>query len=643
MATGIAETSNSQQGPQGQGASSRTKLVQRLLGAGASLPQFLNDMLGTMAVVVAGTEAAGFLLEREAADSERVGLRPVAHIRPDESDAETRAAAITAFQEIIAPCIRQDKDGAVEVGTPDAGEPQFCLVTLLRAEGQIVAVAAVITRCRDLERARQRLLSMQLVAGYFELWTMRRSGEQNQIVARNHQDALQLVSSVGTTDGFESGAMNLCNELANRVGATRVALGWVKGRNVKVRALSHTEKFDKKQELVVQLQKVMEECADQEEPVRYDCDGERSDNVTRAAEVLSRQQGGNSVLSLPLRGKEDVWGVLTVEWAPPNKPSAQTAEALIIASSVLAPQLRDRYQNDRWLAVKVGHSIQENARLVIGPRHMLVKLIVVLVFAAAVIITFYKPMYHVSAAFRLEAEGRQTIAAPFQAKIEQLKVKLGQTVKKGDVLVVLDTQELENKKADADAQYDAKMIEYRTYLADPTKVAQAGIARAESEAAAAQSRVCKIEIEQGMLVAPFDGVIIKGDLEDKVGTVVKLGDSLMEIAPGRALRAELSISERDIQELADPIRVGLNHAQRGKLATTSFPDRDIPFTVERIIPLGNAKEGDNVFTVYARLDANPGWLRPGMQGEAKVDTEHRRVVWIWTHRLIEFLRLKLWL
>ena len=62
MASGIVESSSqgsSSQEQQQQGAG-RSKLVQRLLGASNNLPQFLNDLLQTMAVVVAGTEAAGF-------------------------------------------------------------------------------------------------------------------------------------------------------------------------------------------------------------------------------------------------------------------------------------------------------------------------------------------------------------------------------------------------------------------------------------------------------------------------------------------------------------------------------------------------------------------------------------------------------
>ena len=78
--------------------------------------------------------------------------------------------------------------------------------------------------------------------------------------------------------------------------------------NLKVKALSHTEKFDKKQELVIALEKVMEECLDQEEPVRFDPEGNSSANVTRAAREHSLKQGGNIVVSIPLRRRDDAMG-----------------------------------------------------------------------------------------------------------------------------------------------------------------------------------------------------------------------------------------------------------------------------------------------------------------------------------------------
>ena len=68
-----------------------------------------------------------------------------------------------AFEDLIAPCLAQEKDGAIEVDEKDSGRgKQFCLIHLLRdAAKQATAVIAVITRCKDLTEARERLAMMR--------------------------------------------------------------------------------------------------------------------------------------------------------------------------------------------------------------------------------------------------------------------------------------------------------------------------------------------------------------------------------------------------------------------------------------------------------------------------------------------------
>jgi RND family efflux transporter MFP subunit len=632
MASGIVESQNSESSQQ-QSGSSQSKLVQKLLLGGPNLQQFVHDLLTTQAVMVAGTEAAGFVVERKESE---FSLRNIAHIRPDNSTAETRAAAIAAFQEILRPCIVQGKDGAIEISTGDtAPEPQFCLVTLLRTDGDIVAACAVITRCRNLERAQQRLMSMQLVAGYFDLYMLRRSAEQSQVIAQSHQHVLQLATAVATAEGFESAAMNLCNELATRTGATRVALGWIKGEDVRVKAFSHTEEFDKKQQLVKLLEQVMEECIDQEEPVHFDPDGEGTQNVSRAAQALSRGEGGNIVLTLPLRRRADVVGAVTLEFPSTHKLSHQAATGLSVAVDLLAPQLFDRYQNDRWLITKAGISTREMAKKVVGPQHMLAKLIFILVVIAGLCLFLIRPMYHVSSTFTFQSINQRKMQAPFEGYLTAVNVRPGDSVKKGDVLAMMDTSDIEPKLADAAAKEASADADYMKFRADPDKQADADVAKAQEMQAAAEERVYQDQIDRAKIVAPFDGRIIEGDLTDQIGVPKKMGDDLFTIAADGSLRAELTVSERDIQEL----KVG----QTGKLATTSLPTQKFPFKIERIVPLGAAKEGDNVFTVYATMDTQqPTWL-PGLAGEARIDVAKKPLAWIWTHKLIDYLRLKLWM
>jgi hypothetical protein len=646
---GIVETSeqtSEEEQEQQHQSLARAPMVQRLLDA-PNLPAFVNDLITTQATTVVGTEAAGFLIEQ--GEDGGPGFRLLSHIRPDTSTREVRDAAIKAFLDLIKPCVQEGKDGAIELGNPNEvyqPEMQYCLVTLLRAEGKPVAVSAVITRCMNLDRAKQRLQSMQLVAGYFELFTLRHNSEQARVIAQSHQHVLQLATAVATAEGFVSAAMNLCNELANRSGASRVSLGWLKGRAIKVRALSHTEEFDKKQELIVQLQRVMEECADQEEIVQYNPTGQGSENVTREAQALSRSQGGNIVLSLPLRNKAEVEGVVTLEFLPNTVVGPQIAHGLAVAVELLAPQLYDRYQNDRWLITKAGLSTKTVLDHLWGPRYMLAKLGTLAGVLLVAFVVLYQPMYHVSAPFTFESPDKVTVSTPFESFLHEIgrksdgePLRPGDTVKKGQVLAVLDTFDLHNKEIEAYQRMNEAQREEEKYLNTPGKVSDANIARTRKDAAKAEADLYASQIAESTIVAPISGLILKGDLSDRVGQRVQVGEGLFEISPNDKLRANLNVTERDIQD----VKVGAT----GQLATDALPMYSYGFKVTRIIPQGEAKEGSNSFTVYAEPDAaalakHPAW-RPGMAGEVRVDVGRHRLIWVWTHRLADFLRLKLWL
>jgi HlyD family secretion protein/Biotin-lipoyl like len=628
-----SQNSESEQQQQRGQQDTRSKLVQRLLAASPDLPAFINDLITAQALSVAGTEAVGFMLEKK---EQEVFLKLMAHLRPDGAAQDVRQQAIGAFQNLIKPCMDQQRDGAIEVGPAGGGELQFCLVTLLRSETTIVGVSAVITKCLDMERAKQRLMSMQLVAGYFEMFSLKRNTEQSRVMAISHQHVLQAATAVATSEGFESAAKGLCNELATRTHAARVSLGWRKGESIKVRAISHTDKFDKKQELVISLQRVMEECADQEIAVFYDPTGPGNDSVTREAQNFSRANGANSILSLPLRRAGEVEGVIVIELLPQQKMDQSALQGLTIAADLLAPQLYDRHENDRWLITKAGLSVRYVTEETVGPQHMLVKVITTAILAALLFIFLFKPMYHVSANFQFVADTKRIISAPMdEAHIAAVYKRPGDPVSKGDVLMVLDDTDLIVQKAQSDAkaaQYRAEMIKDRASSDNP---ADADIAEAQMNEAQSESSLLQMKIDQCHIKAPIAGKVLTGDWQHKIQASVKQGDELFQIAGTGPLRAELQVVDRDIQSVYQ--------GQHGTLATTSLPNDKHDFTIKTVVGNGEPVEGQNVFKAYADIASQSGDWLPGMEGEARIDVGKRSLAWIWTHRLIDYLKMKLWL
>ena len=69
-------------------------------------------------------------------------------------------------------------------------------------------------------------------------------------------------------------------------------------------------------------------------------------------------------------------GVLTLEFAPQSALGPQAATGLSVAADLLAPQLYDRYENDRWMITKVGLGIREGYKATIGPKYLLAKTLI---------------------------------------------------------------------------------------------------------------------------------------------------------------------------------------------------------------------------------------------------------------------------
>ena len=83
--------------------------------------------------------------------------------------------------------------------------------------------------------------------------------------------------------------------------------------------------------------------------------------------------------------------------------------------------------------------------------------------------------------------------------------------------------------------------------------------------------------------------------------------------------------------------------QVGALVAVSHPGRPIRFVVEKINPVAEVSGNRNVFRVQARLLETELWMRPGMEGIAKVEVGRCRLGWIFSRSLVNWIRMKLWI
>ena len=96
----------------------------------------------------------------------------------------------------------------------------------------------------------------------------------------------------------------------------------------------------------------------------------------------------------------------------------------------------------------------------------------------------------------------------------------------------------------------------------------------------------------------------------------------------------LKVDERKVSDL--------EAGQAGQLILKSLPRQQFPFVIEKITPVSEPLEGQNRFRVEARLTQDAELLRPGMEGSGKIMVDRRSLQWIWTHEMVEWVRLWFW-
>jgi multidrug resistance efflux pump len=175
--------------------------------------------------------------------------------------------------------------------------------------------------------------------------------------------------------------------------------------------------------------------------------------------------------------------------------------------------------------------------------------------------------------------------------------------------------------------------EYRSALAEHDR-SQVSILSARIDQATAQLEMVNAQLERTRISAPFKGIVVSGDLSQSLGSPVERGDILFEVAPLDDYRLVLHIKESDIQHIET--------GQQGELRLAGLPGKPLAFVIEKITPVAETSDGSNNFRVESRLLGTEQQLLPGMEGIGKVAVGQRGLFWIWTHELVDWLRLWAW-
>jgi multidrug resistance efflux pump len=441
--------------------------------------------------------------------------------------------------------------------------------------------------------------------------------------------AMDLQASLLSQPHLHDAAHAWVRALAAQLHFDRVSLGLTRSGELRAVALSAGLPAAAQSPAVEQLRRAWAEAIDQRASIALPEPRTQAHPRITLAHSRLRSSPAAALLTVPLVVAGEAIGALTVER---DSAAIQTTEldTLEHLACLAAPVLNLMRLNERSVfersrdALRAGWARRSRA----GTRWQVGVAVAVLAGLA-----LWPIEWRIGGHARLEGAVQRVLVAPADGFLSQVHARPGETVKAGQLLAELAEQDLQlemQRWQSALAQHENAYAAANAHADRALQVIhQSRAAEAEAQLALVQTKLARGRIE-----APFDGIVVQGDLSQTLGAPLTQGAELMTVAPLGRFRVIVEVDERDIATVA----VG----QGGTLALSALPWDTLPIRVTRITPVASALDGRNVFEVESQLLAPGTGLRPGLQGSAHIVVGQRSWLAGASRRIVDAGRLAWW-
>lgn len=403
------------------------------------------------------------------------------------------------------------------------------------------------------------------------------------------------------------------DQLAREGWAERVALGLARGEKISRLCVSGQRDYAKRSPLQHRLRTSMQDAAA---------------SWRREAVFTPQITEHGLTLQVPLVFQNRLVGILLLDRRGANKFSAEECERLAAEGQLLGAliDLAEAAERDPVTRTKriFGAVLPGSGKTKIAA---FVALTTVLAVAA------FPTTTRITAESKIEGELQRALVAPMETYLDEVHVLAGQTVETGDLLATFATEDLSLERLKWQSERARKLKAKRDAAARQERaklgVLDAEIAQANAEISLVESKIARRELR-----APVDGVIVSGDLSQRLGSPVEKGEVLFEIVPGGSYQLAVLLDEQD----SKTVEVG----QLGHLKLNAFPDSTMPIEIVRVTPVNEITPSGNYFVAYAALKDATLSIKPGMRGVSKIDVGTRAAVLNWTESFRRWWSLKIW-
>lgn len=508
-----------------------------------------------------------------------------------------------------------------------------CMIAVPLADdrGEPTGAMAMVAPCDNADDAKEILRGIHALALLASLCPLRPKSVSGPN-GRPRQPSGQALRRLSRYTTLVELAFAITNNLRNKVNCDVVALGSVRRGRVKLLSVAGLEEVKTNSPAVEAVRAAMEECFDHKKYIIHQPGDEGQGHVIH--KQWSERFGGHPVASVPLFADGECSAVVSL-----RRPSGATFsnEQLDEIRGLVQPYVEGMDLVDR-ASRGLGRHLAEGAREAIdefiSPRSWVRKAMAVMVLVAAGWFVFGTTTFEISAPCVVVPSLVQHVGAPFDGRITAAPFSVGDSFRKGDIICMLDTAALELERSRIHAEIEIAEIQGREALAGADAFGVELIRRKVANHKALLD-LTELKIEQAVIRAPFDGFILEGDLRDRIGDGCVQGEPLFRLTKSHAWKLELLVQEADILH----IRKGM----KGEFASYARPEEKRSFEITRIHPAVEIQEGRSGVQVEGRPEGDPSWIRPGMEGVAKVEAGRRKVWWATMRRTLDSLRLHFWL
>lgn len=460
--------------------------------------------------------------------------------------------------------------------------------------------------------------------------------DRTQSLANTQQEnfysrVVGLLSACFDQRNYEQGLIRLVTELSREFDCERVAFAEIHANQCQVKALSNSAGFDKRSNLLQKIAGAMEEAISQDSIILFP--NATTKLIKRAHQDLARKSGSGALCSFPLIYQQKVFGAITLLRNGENPFDSTTVDLCQQSLSLITAFLALKREEEKSLFKKIGTAIKKQLASLFGIQFLSLKLMLSALILVIASTYFIQGDFRISANAQLEGKIQRVVAAPISGYLLSAFARAGDTVQAGDVMASLDDSELKLELVKQKGELHKIRREYRQAQSERDLV-KVRIVSEQINQTIAEMDLTQQQIDNINLTAPFDGVVIEGDLSQLLGSPIERGDTLFKIAPLEGYRIILTVDESQISYIKP--------GQTGTLTLSSLFDQNIPLTVERITAVAKAENSANSFRVEASLQQAPDLLRPGMEGIGKIDISRERLLWIWTREITDWIRLWVW-